>query len=75
MLYVWLPHSLFSTYLKIEYSHPTPARLQAHPDFHQADHLKGKVDDQIMKEGVMGVSIGAAVLGVGLAVLFGSSRK
>ena len=48
---------------------------QTHPDFHQADGLKVRVDEQIMKEGMWGVGIGAAVVGVGLAVLFGSSRR
>ncbi|KAF5830590.1 hypothetical protein DUNSADRAFT_14320 [Dunaliella salina] len=48
--------------------------LQAHPDFHQADHLRSRVDEQIMREGLWGVGVGTAVLGVGLAVLFGSRR-
>lgn len=47
---------------------------QAHPDFHQADHLKTRVDEQIMQQGMWGVGIGAAVLGVGLAAILGSRR-
>eukprot|EP00983_Pelagomonas_calceolata_P107786 1159386-Pelagomonas_calceolata.AAC.6 len=46
----------------------------AHPDFHQADHLRSRVDEQIMRDGVWGIGVGAAVVGVGLAVLFGSRR-
>lgn len=48
---------------------------QVHPDFHQADGLKARVDEQIMKEGMWGVGIGAAVVGVGLAVLFGRGSR
>lgn len=33
-----------------------------------------QVDDEILKHGLMGVGIGAAVVGVGLALLFGGRR-
>lgn len=53
-----------------------PPPLQAHPDFHQADTLKARVDEQIVHQGLWGVGVGTAVLGIGLAVLLGSgSRK
>lgn len=55
-----------------------PSRLppmQTHPDFRQAAFLKGEVDDIILKEGLVGVGIGAAVVGVGLALLFGGSKR
>mmetsp|Transcript_5554 Transcript_5554/g.9693 ORF Transcript_5554/g.9693 Transcript_5554/m.9693 type:complete len:152 (-) Transcript_5554:386-841(-) len=45
--------------------------LQGSPGSRQAQHLLDKVDDIVLKEGVIGISIGAAVVGVGLAVLFG----
>jgi hypothetical protein len=48
---------------------------QTGPDFRQAEQLQAAVDDKILKEGLIGMGIGAAVLGVGLAVLFGSGRK
>lgn len=54
---------------------PIPARPQESPDFRQAEFLKGLVEDCIVKEGLVGVGIGAAVIGVALAVIFGGSRK
>ncbi len=48
--------------------------LEQHPDMHQAVSLKSNTDDAIVKEGLMGVGIAAGVVGLGLAVLFGSRR-
>jgi hypothetical protein len=48
--------------------------LERHPDMHQAAALKASVDDQVVKEGLMGVGIAAGVVGVGLALLFGSRK-
>ncbi|KAG2487293.1 hypothetical protein HYH03_014133 [Edaphochlamys debaryana] len=53
------------------------ALLKDHPGFRQAEFLRGLTEDAIVREGLMGVGIGAAVvgLGVGLAVLLGGGRK
>ena len=49
-------------------------RAQTNPDFRQAQMLSSSVDDKILKEGLIGMGIGAAVVGVGLAVLFGTRK-
>ncbi len=49
--------------------------LLVSPDFRQAETLQAAVDDKILREGLLGVGVGAAVLGVGLAILFSSGRK
>jgi fission 1 protein len=48
--------------------------LERHPDMHQAQSLKASVDEQVVKDGLVGVGIAAGVVGVGLALLFGSRR-
>ncbi|PNH11589.1 hypothetical protein TSOC_001557 [Tetrabaena socialis] len=45
-----------------------------YPEFRQADFLRGLVDDAIVKEGLVGVGIGAAVVGVALAVFLGGRK-
>jgi fission 1 protein len=47
---------------------------QTNPDFRQAEMLSNSVDNKILKEGLIGMGIGAAVVGVGLAVLFGTRK-
>lgn len=43
--------------------------LQVHPDCRQAAALKSRVDDQIVKDGLIGVGLGVGVLGlVGLVI-------
>ncbi len=37
--------------------------------------LLSDVDDQVLKEGLLGVGLGAAVVGLGLALLFGAGRS
>lgn len=54
----------------IEARREVSALLQESPEFRQADVLKGLIEDAIVKEGLVGVGIGAAVLGVALAVIF-----
>ncbi|GIL64459.1 hypothetical protein Vafri_18375 [Volvox africanus] len=49
--------------------------LQEHPGFRQAEFLRGLAEDAIVREGLMGVGIGAALAGVALAVFLGSGRK
>lgn len=49
--------------------------VQVHPDFRQAEALHSAVDDKILGQGLVGVGIGAAVVGVGLAILFGAAKK
>ncbi|KAG2453270.1 hypothetical protein HYH02_002593 [Chlamydomonas schloesseri] len=49
--------------------------LQEQPGFRQAEFLRGLTEDAIVREGLLGVGIGAAVAGVALALLFGAGRK
>ena len=43
---------------------PTRVCMQIQPHFHQAETLKAMVEDQIVKEGLIGVGLGAGLLGI-----------
>lgn len=50
---------------------------QVNPECRQAQALKVAVDDQIVKEGLIGIGIGAGVLGligIGIAAIAGGRR-
>ena len=50
-------------------AHHVLPRHQDHPDHRQADFLKGCIDDAIIREGLQGLGVAAAVAGVaGLAL-------
>lgn len=57
----------------VEARHLLKELLLVHPDFRQAEALHTAVDNKILSQGLMGVGLGAAVLGVGLAILFGAA--
>eukprot|EP00884_Botryococcus_braunii_P002286 jgi/Botrbrau1/12058/Bobra.0295s0013.1 len=53
------------------------ALLQVNPECRQAQTLKAAVDDQVVKEGLIGIGIGAGVLGIigiGIAAIVGGRR-
>jgi len=45
------------------------------PDFRQAESLLDAVESEIVKDGMVGVGIGAAIVGVIAAVAVGAMRK
>ena len=51
---------------------------QLSPNFHQAEALKGEVEAQIVRDGLVGIGIGAAALtvvgGIVAGVVLGSRR-
>jgi hypothetical protein len=52
--------------------------LQDHPDFRQAASLLEEVDDRVVKQGLVGLGVGAglaAVVGLGLGLLLGGGRR
>ncbi|KAK9816702.1 hypothetical protein WJX72_003896 [[Myrmecia] bisecta] len=56
----------------IDSRHQLEELLKVTPDCRQAQHLKQVVDDQIVKEGLIGVGIGAGVLAGVAAVVVGA---
>jgi hypothetical protein len=48
--------------------------LQTYPEFRQAESLKSLCDEKLLRDGLVAGGIGAAVVGVGLALLFGSRK-
>jgi mitochondrial fission 1 protein len=52
--------------------------VQVDPECRQGQNLKAAVDEQIVKEGLIGIGIGAGVLGViglGIAAIVGGGRR
>ena len=51
--------------------------VESHPDFRQAETLLDYVENEIVKEGLIGIGAGAAILGVvgTIAIAFASGRK
>lgn len=49
--------------------------MQVSPDSHQAHQLKQAVEDQIIKEGLVGVGIVGGLLGVGAVILSAAFSK
>lgn len=58
--------------------HTVPCPPQDHPDFRQAASLLEEVDDRVVKQGLVGLGVGAglaAVVGLGLGLLLGGGRR
>lgn len=51
------------------------ALLEEHPDFRQAAALLDATEAEIVKDGLIGVGAGAAVLGVVGAIVFAAMKK
>jgi fission 1 protein len=51
------------------------ALLTDHPDFRQAAALAQECDDLVLRDGLVGVGVLGGVLGVGLGLLVGASRR
>lgn len=49
--------------------------LESDPGFRQAETLKAAVDDAVVKDGLVGMGVVAAVAGVGAALIFGLAGK
>ena len=50
--------------------------MQIQPHFHQAETLKATVEDQIVKEGLIGVGVGAGLLGlIAIGITAFASRR
>lgn len=51
--------------------------VESHPDFRQAETLLDYVENEIVKEGIIGIGAGAAILGVvgTIAIALASGRK
>lgn len=49
--------------------------IERHPDFRQAETLLDHVENEIVKEGLIGIGAGAAVIGVVGAIALAMSKK
>lgn len=51
------------------------ALLEEYPDFRQAQALQAECDDLVLRDGLVGVGVLGAVLGIGVGILVGASRR
>jgi len=51
--------------------------VESHPDFRQAETLLDHVENEIVKEGLIGIGAGAAIIGVvgTIAIALASGKK
>ena len=56
-------------------AHANPPRPQAHPDFRQASALLENAESEVIKDGLVGVTAGAAVLGAVIGIVAAVARK
>lgn len=54
---------------------PACCYLQGNPEFRQAESLLKSVDEDIVRDGLVGVGAGAAVIGVIGAIAYAALRK
>ena len=54
---------------------PNLSPLQAHPDFRQAQTLLDAAESEVIKDGLVGVGAGAAVLGAVIGIVAAVARK
>jgi len=55
--------------------HQLLASLQDYPEFRQAESLKSEVDERVVKDGLLGLSVAGAVAAVVVGIAFGAGRK
>eukprot|EP00775_Hariotina_reticulata_P006074 gene6074-6313_t len=51
------------------------ALLVDYPEFRQAESLKSEVDERVVKDGLLGLSVAGAVAAVVVGIAFGAGRK